>query len=183
MSHPPLDATWENLGPEPREALLEWRRRVVEDEPYKGLWIVAPRAGGSSYVAKVAMRRMVYGETNMRNWEWLTGLELIKAMRTRWSSEDMMRHHPDDYALWQESDLIQRDFDYFWDEAQIVCVDDLHSSLDIGFWRKHLQHDLEARVKLGKPTIVATDMAPNHSGFSDIQRVIETWFVICDARR
>lgn len=181
MTRPRLNATWENLATPARSALTEWKHRIDENDTHQGLWVVAERAGGSSYVANVAMRKMVYDNT--WSWEWLQAKDLINAKRAQWSAAEAVRFHPNDYDLWQEGNQIDLELNFLWEEADIICIDDLHAVLDIPFWRKHLQPDLEGRVKAGRPVVVATDMIPSHSEIRDIERVIQTLFVVCDARR
>jgi len=178
---PVLDARFDHLSKGQRDSLWEWRRAVEGDDPHKGLWIVQGRGEGSSYIANVAMRRMVLDHE--WSWEWFTAEEIIQATRNRWSYDEQIRQHPNDDDLWKEQQRVEEEIDFFWNTAGIICIDDLHSTEDVKFWRKHCQGSLERRIKNGKPTIVATDMPPEYREFSDITRVISNLFVVCDAAR
>jgi hypothetical protein len=178
---PVLDARFDQLDKKAKDKLWEWRRCVEDDAPTKGLWVVGPRGAGSSYIANVAMRRMVTDHD--WSWEWFTAAEIIEATRSRWSYDEQVRQHPYDDALWEEARTAEEEIDVFWNKVEIVCVNDLHSIVDVKFWRRHCQEWLEQRIKAGRPAIVATDMLPNHREFEDITRVIHNLFVVCDATR
>lgn len=180
-TRPRLNATFDNLTTDQKQKLFLWKEQVDNETERQGLWVHGNRLSGTSYIANVAMRQMAYG--NGWEWEWQPANDLIRAKRNQWNASEQTRLHPEDYSLYQEHMSIDEVFDIFWTKAHVVCIDDFHDDLDVRFWRKHLQPDLEQRVKARLPTIVATTMAPNHREFADIQRVIEHYFVTCHATR
>jgi hypothetical protein len=178
---PVLNARFDQLTKPQKDKLREWREQVNSNGYHKGLWIVGARGAGSSYIANVAVRRLV--TDNDWGWEWFTAAEIIEATRNCWGYDEQIRQHPYDDGLWEEYRSAEDSIDFFWNKIEIVCVDDLHSNTDVKFWRKHCQESLEQRIKAGRPVVVATDMAPNDPAFTDITRVIENLFVIVHATR
>jgi hypothetical protein len=176
-----LAGDFRNLSMEQRELLREWYLNLDQDIDRKSLWIAGPRRAGSSYIAKVAMLKLI--KSMSPAWEWLTAKELIDATRTRWTTADHVKHHPDDYSLWMDNMALEAEFDFFWREAQYIAIDNFHDTLDVRFWRRFIQPDLEARLEARKPVILATNMLPDHREFADITRVIESYFVVCRATR
>jgi len=170
-----------NLTEEQQVDLSRWRWNINGDtEGPTSLWIYGDRGSGTSYIGTCALHKMV---VEHRDWdyEYHTATKLIEVMRRSW---DINKQIPtDDPDLLYEYFAIEEDFQWLWEKAQVIFVDDLHASLDMGFWRKYLHQHLEERVKSGKVTILATTAAPNHSAFADITRVIENHFVVVHATR
>jgi len=176
-----FDAKFSNLTDEQKIDLKTWKANVEgETDGPKSLWIFGERCSGTSYIGTVALSRMV---TDHWDWEYeyYTAQKVMAARRTMWSIERQLP--TDDHELMNEYLHIEEDFRYLWEKAQIIFIDNVHASLDLGFWRNHVHQSLEERAKEGKVTIVATSVSPNHPAFEDITRVIETHFVVVRATR
>ena len=182
MSQPvKFDAKFSLLTDEQKDDLKRWRANVEgEADGPKSLWIYGDRCSGTSYIGNCALSRMV---TDHWDWEYeyYTAQKVMDARRTMW---DISRQLPtDDPELMNEYLHIEEDFRYLWEKAQVIFIDNLHTYLDLGFWRNHVHQNLEERVKEGRVTILATSAAPTHSAFKDITRVIETHFVVVHGTR
>lgn len=182
---PELDASISCVTDVQRQQLAGWLARVDRHEEVRphwhqiGLWIYGPRLSGSTYIARVAARRM--WEKNKLDVQWEDAKDLLDIKRDQWTLDDRIKRFPDD-NLYQEQMLLEMSTDRFW-QGDVACVNDLYSDLDIRFWRRFLQPEMESRIKRGQPTIVATDMPPNYREFDGLQPVIEHYFVVCDAAR
>lgn len=188
MSHVPLHARLSCLTEEEQETLKDWYYRGVlaqerqGERPHAkvGLWVVGKRRHGTSYIAEVAMGRLT--ESPDVEWEHVYALALSNLIRNYWSQGEMVRSNPDDYGLFLEYQDIQHQLEAIWYECDALWVDDFHDeTVDVAFWRKHIQPYLERRVKDHKPTIVATTLLPDSTKMTGLQKVIEDLFVICMA--
>jgi DNA replication protein DnaC len=176
-------ARFSKLTQHQQNQLAGWRRCVNGAEGADGpksLWIYGERGAGSSYIGTCALHRIVLDHYDW-DYEYFTAQKVMEARRTMW---DISRQLPtEDPALMDEYLSIEEDFRFLWEKAQIIFIDNMHATLDLGFWRKHIYQPLEERVKAGKPAIIATSVSPNHPAFEDITRVIESTFVIVHATR
>lgn len=169
-----------NLTSEQKDLLWSWRWAVNGTEPGKiGLWVYGSRGTGSSYIASIA-----YGRLSKDHPDWIplyhNAKVLMESIREYWQlAQDPNRGQSEE--LTQDYYALDDGLNLLWDRADLVWLDDLHDSLDLRFWMRHVQPDLERRVKDGKPTIVSTNCAPNHPEFQTIQRVIESLFVVVEA--
>lgn len=171
-----------NLEPEQQADLKQWRRNVHEPlNEQVGLWVYGSRGSGTSYIAKCALHKMVVEHRDWA-WEYHTAREVMEAMRNLWNLGKQIGPHTDNDTM-HEYLLIDEEFRYLWDKANVVMLDDLYDSLDMRFWRSHIHDGIDGRVKQYKPTIIATTMAPSHRVFADVQRVIENRFVVVHATR
>ena len=181
MSHVPLRARFRDLMPDEKSALKDWWKQGVCQEGHGkvGLWICGSRMRGTSYIAEVAMGRVV---PQTESWDRVDALALVENLRSYWHLSDMVRRNPDDYALFLEMQDIELKMEYLWHECEVLWVDDLHDeAIDIPFWRKHVQPHLERRLKQQMPTVVATTLPPDSVKLSGLQEVIENLFVVCGA--
>ena len=109
--------------------------------------------------------------------------DLTEAMRSFWSTSSMAKSNPNDYDLFMDAMLDEKVIDRFWD-IDVLWLDDWVSQYtDMNFWMRHVQQHLDGRVKQHKPTIICTDMAPDHSYLETITQVIKDRFVTCYAER
>lgn len=180
MSHVPLRARIADLAPDEQTVLKRWYAEGIQrDEGQRcGLWVFGPRRHGTSYVAQVAMARLV--QVGFEEWEHVHALALTETIRRYWNQSDLVRKNADDYGLFLEMQNTEVKLERLWYEAAAVWVDDFHEeSVDVQFWRKHVQPHLERRCKDGKPTIVATTLPP--SALVGLQQVIEDLFFVCPA--
>jgi len=173
-------ALWSNLTPEQKSDLWRWRKAVEGQEVGPvGLWVCGDRFAGSSYIASIAYGRMT---TDHPEWvpQYHNARVLMEGIREYWQlAQDP--HRPESDELTQDYYALDDEIDRLWNKAGLVWLDDLHDNLDMRFWLRHVQPDLERRVKSGKATIVATNCTPNHPEFQTIQRVIEGLFVVVQA--
>lgn len=182
MSHVEFNTVFLNLTEEQQADLKQWRRNVHEPlNEQVGLWVYGKRGSGTSYIAKCALHKMVVEHRDWV-WEYHTATEVMTAMRNLWNLSKQIGPQTDNDTM-HEYLLIDEEFRYLWDKANVVLLDDLYDYLDIGFWRSHIQAHIDGRVKQYKPTIIATTMAPNSTEFADMQRVIENRFVVVHATR
>jgi hypothetical protein len=105
--------------------------------------------------------------------------KVMAAMKNMW---DISRQLPTPTtALMQGTWRSKRTSATCGEKAQMVssmtCI-----TLDLGFWRRHIQGPLEMRQG-EKVTIIAGSVDPSHSAFVDITRVIENHFVVVRATR
>ena len=151
-----------------------------------GLWVYGPRRSGTSYVAGVGCRK-ASGEMDPEEWQAphiITAVSLIENLRLVWTLEDQAKRHPDDYGLWSEYDVERRLWEWIAVKP-VLWVDDMHSgTLDMSFWRRHVQEHLEQRVKRGQITIVATTYAPDDDALEGLTPVILDLFEVikCESR-
>jgi hypothetical protein len=183
MAHVEFNTVFLNLNEEQQTDLKQWRRNVngKGNDEQIGLWVYGNRFSGSSYVARCALHKMVVEHRDW-DWEYFKSIEVMSAMRNLWSLQRQLGERTDPEML-QEHFLIDDEFRYLWDKAHVVLLDDLYDSLDMRFWRDHVHDNIDRRVKEKRPTIIATNMAPNHRVFADVQRVIEGLFVVVRATR
>lgn len=181
MARIEFNTDFANLSKEQQDDLVQWRKNVRGDSEQVGLWVFGKRGSGTSYIAKCALHKMIVDNREW-GWEYHTASEVMGAMRNLWNLSKQIGPHTDNDTM-EEYLLIDEEFRYLWDKAQIVMLDDLHDALDIGFWRSHIQSGIDQRVKQYKPTIIATTLAPNSTEFADMQRVIENRFVVIHATR
>lgn len=169
------------LTPPQKTLLMGWRENVNEDAPGpRSLWVYGERGSGSSYIGITALHKMV-DEHREWDYEYYKAQKVMAAMKNFW---DFSRQLPtNDDELMREYLSIEEDFRYLWEKAEIIFIDDLHHTVDLGFWRRHIQEPLEMRVKEKRPTIIAGSVAPDHAAFADITRVIENHFVVVHATR
>ena len=182
MAHVEFNTRFLDLTEEQQADLKRWRRNVNSGESEQvGLWVYGTRFSGTSYIARCALHKMVV-EHDDWDWEYHTAVEVMSAMRNLWTLGRQLgeRAEPE---LVEEHFLIDDEFRFLWDKAQVILIDDLYDSLDMRFWRSHVHDHIDRRVKECKPTIIATTMAPTHRVFEDVRRVIEGRFVICHATR
>jgi hypothetical protein len=171
-----------NLEPEQQADLKRWRKNVnAGDSEQVGLWVYGDRFSGSSYIARCALHKMVVDNPDW-DWEYYTAAEVMNAMRNLWTLSKQIGPNTDNETM-HEYLLIDEEFRFLWEKAQIVLLDNLYDSLDTNFWRSHIHDYLDWRVKELRPTIIATTMAPNHRVFDDVRRVIEGRWVIVHATR
>jgi len=182
MAHCEFNTRFLNLEPDQQTDLKRWRKNVNSDDSEQvGLWVYGKRFSGSSYIARCALHKMVV-ENDDWDWEYHTAVEVMSAMRNLWTLSKQLGERSDP-ELVHEHFLIDDEFRFLWDKAQVILIDDLYDSLDMRFWRDHVHDNLDRRVKEKRPTIIATTMAPDHRVFADVQRVIEGRFVIVHATR
>jgi hypothetical protein len=176
---PPV--TFKTLHAHQREALKEWRRNVLDSEGPVGLWVYGHgRSQGSSTIATLALERM---EWDGLDTEKVYCLRLTQAIRKSWGASEMSRHLPNDYDLYVDANVLEMQIERYWD-VEVLLIDDLHEEqVDMGFWRRHVQEQVELRLKARKPTIIATDMAPNNPTLDGLLPTIDTLFVSCHAER
>lgn len=179
--HVEFNTRFSNLQPQQKDDLARWRHNVNHDGDQVGLWVYGSRGSGSSYIARCALHKLVLDHFDW-DWEYFVAKQVMDAMRSLWTLSKQLGTNTDP-ELAQEHLLIDQEFRFLWDKANIVLLDDLFDSLDMNFWRAHIHDDIDRRVKAGRATIIATTMAPNHRVFADIQRVIEDRFVVCHATR
>jgi hypothetical protein len=181
MAHIEFNTRFGNLIDEHKNDLVRWRHNVNHDEGPVGLWVYGKRGSGSSYIAKCALHKMVVDHFDW-DWEYFTAKQVMDAQRNLWMLSRQLGPNAD-IDLLQEHMLIDQEFRFLWDKAQIIMLDDLFDSLDTGFWRSHIHDDIDRRVKERRATIIATTMAPSHRVFEEVQHVIEDLFVIVNAAR
>jgi hypothetical protein len=185
MTHVPLRARLSELeGPE-QGALKDWYTNGLHKGEHSdrhgkvGLWVCGPRRYGTSYIAECATAKL---EPRVSTWEHVAALTLTESIRSHWGQSEMVRRNPDDYNLFLEAQEVESMLDFLWHRCEVLWVDDFHEdTVDIPFWRKHVQPRLERRIKDGLPTIVATTLPPDHVKLSGLRDVIEDLFVICVA--
>jgi hypothetical protein len=160
-----------------QDALIEWLGGKAV-----GLWIYGSRRAGSSYIGRIA-GRMASQNPEIETSDLVAALDLVNDIRRSWSLGEMVRRHPDDYALWLDMDELERKIESLW-ALDLLWIDDLHEeAVDISFWRKHVQPYVEKRIKEGKLTIVSTSLSPDSPKLLGLQQVIEDLFVTCYAER
>ena len=170
---------FDSLDPELRTGINAWLARGGT-----GLWIFGERRSGSSYAARCAVKRHreEFPETKMAgSSQYITAATLQRDIRRMWDGEALLRANANDYSLWVEVSQLQVGFDGMWSTGAPLLLDDLHSHVDLGFFRKHAMPWLEQRVKEGKPTIVAGSTSPED--FSDLAPVINDLFHVLSAER
>jgi hypothetical protein len=156
-----------------------WLNMLGKSNGSVSLWCSGERGAGSSYVGRVAFHKALRENVDWK-WEYFTADAIMQSMRELWRMEqDPAIHDSDDMSIdyWRLRDA----FENLWEKADVIWIDELHDTINMPFWRSHVQGKLEQRVKAGKPSIVSTNMAPNHPAFADITRVIEQRFVIVRA--
>lgn len=182
----PAPVSFQDLRDPQKAALKEWLANVEEDDPcigprHIGLWIYgARRRQGTSTIGEI-----VWSKMSKRTYKphKIPCLNLVDRVRESWTLDTLVRHNPTDYDLGMDSMRAQMFLDELWD-ADFLWLDDLHEeTIDIPFWRKHIQPRLERRLKDGRPTMVCTDMAPNNPDLDGLLEVIEDMFVTCYAER
>ena len=163
-------------------SLRAWRANYLgTDQLQVGLWVCGKRRSGSSTVGDIALSQAVHADG--MGWECMTADEIVNLVRDQWSAGTARRGNPSDIDLVAASFDIDASVDGIM-SCGVLMVDDLHShSTDMSFWNRHVEKRITQRVKDRKPTIVATDMTPNHPALVDFQEVIEDLFVICHAER
>jgi hypothetical protein len=163
-------------------SLREWRTNYLSDiNQQVGLWVCGERRAGSSTIADIALSQAAKGDN--KTWEYMLADDVIKLVREQWSVEGVQRGNPSDHDLLMEAYAVEAEVDGLMG-YDVLVVDDLHShSTDMDFWMRHVEKKLMQRSKARKPTIIATDMPPNHPAFTGFQKVIEDLFVICHAER
>ena len=176
MARRKLNAKIEDLDPEVDEKLREWSQGDKA-----GLWICGPRRSGSSYIAEAVVNKL---DAHVSSWEHIDCFDLTQAVRNLWNIGEQMRHHPDDYGLYEEWSGLQEQQDFIWDKCELLWLDDFHhETVDIRFWRRHVQHRVESRCKRGMLTVISTTLTPLHPELEGLESVIADLFVVCDARR
>jgi hypothetical protein len=168
---------------EPQQKLLwQWFQNVEgETDGPVNLWVFGERGSGSSYIGACSLHKMIVEHRDW-NYECHTATEVMNAMRNFWTLNQQIGPNADD-ELVREHMLMDDEFRWLWDKAEIIFIDDFQATLDLGFWRKHIHQQLEERAKARKITIVAGSVAPNHPAFADITRVIENHFVVVRGTR
>jgi hypothetical protein len=183
-----MDVTFKSLHAHQQEALREWRKNVEARSGPVGLWVYGNRQGGSSTIAAIATGAVVdkisvSEALDELVWDQVYALRLVNAIRKNWTASSIMKSLPTDYDLFVEANQALDIIEDYW-AVFLLLIDDLHEEqIDMPFWRKHIQGEIEIRLRQHKPTIIATDMAPNHPYLSGLQTTIEALFVTCYAER
>lgn len=173
--------TFRMLHAHQQEALRVWRKNVHSDDGPVGLWVYGSgRSQGASTIAQVGLGRM---EWDGLDTESVPCLRVMDVIRKSWGASEISRHLTNDYDLYVDANVLEMQIERYWD-VDVLLLDDLHEEqTDMGFWRKHVQPQVELRLKARKPTIVATDMAPNNPTLDGLLPVINDLFVSCYAER
>lgn len=168
------------LTQETKDALRYWSN----ESNRVGLWVYGPRRSGTSYVAGVASGK-AEAEVPDAVWEPATivrALDLMDNVRKVWTYETLIKQHPDDLGFWEEyskwSDRLER----VWN-GPVTWVDDLDQTVDMSFWRRHVQPRLEQRIKQGRFTIIATTHPPDSVALEGLLQVILDLFHIIRCER
>jgi hypothetical protein len=146
-----------------------------------GLWVYGDgRCQGTTTIGQVALARMEWDEHDT---DEAVCLDLLDTIRRSWGAGEMSRHLPNDYDLYVDANVLDMQIERYWD-VDVLMLDDFHKeSIDMAFWRRHVQPRIERRLKARKPTIITTDMPPSSPTLEGLQRVITTMFVTCYAER
>lgn len=134
-----------------------------------GLWVRGDRGSGSSYVAYNAWKRANWQRREeIANAEFamprfiqsqITATELIELLKTSWNLSTLAQHNSQDGPLMDDLRMVHQRLEWFFDISPSVFLDDLHHDFYDGmFWKKHIWHRLERKVKSGQVVVVATDM-------------------------
>lgn len=173
MPQGPPPGRFKLLAPDTQRSLAEFK-----NGDKRGLWVVGRRRAGSSYAASVAanglQRRGIDGE-------YTTARIVMDERHSLWDGKRELTKSWDDELALAIYDIEQH-LARLWD-AGWLWIDDLHSHLDMRMWMKHVQPQVEERIKGGGYTLVATDMAPNHPAISHWEPVIADLFVVAHATR
>jgi len=167
-----------------------WANWHSEKKWSTGLWICGPRGSGTSSIAAVVCQDMTprtrysgYSDDGKNIFIRVTAADMVRRTRELWSYEGQLRDHGDD-GVWQSYETERRQQQWWYDGRSILWVDDLHGDvIDVSFWRKHVQPEIEAVIKEGAPVIVCTTLLPSHDKLAGLQQVIEELFVVVDAGR
>lgn len=178
--------TVKNLTDEVRLGLRDWRRGVLDRTPVTkyGLWLFGERGAGTSYVGKAIAGRMFFQEEGFLGAFRVSATELMQRTRNVWSMEQQMRHNSDDLALFYDSRDAEEILDRYYKVSDLLWIDDLHDeTIEMPFWRRHVQGYVEERVKNKLATIVSTTLPPDDDSLP--KRVIADLFqvVYCDGYR
>jgi len=169
-----------NLTDDQRDRLRQWKANALSGTGKVGLWTFGDRRSGSSYIAWLAMNAL----WRQKHEEWryceYKAREVMEGKREMWTLERNPNRH-DSEELTQDYYQLDDVFLDLWKRADAVWLDDLHDTLDMEFWMRHVQPDIEARVKDRKAIVIATNMGPDHPVFAPIRRVIEDLFVVIRA--
>jgi hypothetical protein len=177
-----MTVTFKTLHAHQQEALREWRRNVEAGKGQVGLWVYGARRAGTTSIALLAAESAMR-VADLDTLQVITAHRLCGSIRQGWSADGVSRALPNDYDLYVEAQRAQDAVLSLWD-ADMLVVDDFHEeTTDMPFWRKHVQAEINERMKVRKPLVVATDMAPNHPYLSGLQGFIEDLFVTCYAER
>lgn len=145
-----------------RAVCQPWRESVREGACHKGLWVCGERGSGSSFIAAAVVGKLVYEDKVCQDADHVYALSLMDWVREVWSAQSSSRSHESDMGLWMDMTSAQDKVDSLY-ERSLLWVDDFHhESMDIGFWKRHVQPRLELRVKRKLPTVVTTTMDPDH---------------------
>jgi hypothetical protein len=178
MARKALNADIEKLPAEVDASLREWSQGSKS-----GLWICGPRRSGSSYIAEAVINKLD-SLSAISSWEHIDAFDLTQALRNLWNIQEQQRHHPEDYGLFEEWSAHQEQQDFIWNKCEVLWIDDFHQeTVDIRFWRKHVQPRVEQRVKRGMATIIATTLVPDEPELDGLEQVITDLFVVCNATR
>lgn len=166
-----------NLTEDQQQRLRHWVANLATGGK-PGLWVCGERYSGTSYIAWLAMNK-VWREHKEWTHAKYTAKRVMEAKRDLWNLErnpnryDSEELTVDYYQLVEDFKGLQA-LGYLW-------IDNLHDGPDMEFWMRHVQPELEERVKDGKVTVIATDMAPDHPVFEKVRRLIESLFVVVKA--
>lgn len=190
--------TAKNHSEETKVVLGEWKAGVLaarkrsEEEGVRapthvdgatikyGLWIFGNRLAGTSYIGKEATARLTYNHGY--HGEVIAAADLIQMISGIWTITDQMRRNNDDVGLWWEAKGAEDALDYYFRVCDLLMVDDVHDeAIGMKIWKRHIQPQIEQRVKRGMPTIVCTTLPPDDEALPP--RVVDGLFVTLHAER
>ena len=196
--------TVKNLSNEMRVQIRKWREAVVaakqavdpdqsptavalDPAPRRakyGLWLVGERGAGTSYIAMVVAGRMCFTEEGFPGSEQVQATELIQRTRDMWGSYEQLQKDSNDMALFYEARAAEETLERCFKLCDLLWIDDLHhETINMPFWKRHVQPYVESRVKKRLATVICTTMTQEHPSLP--KRVIEDLFqiVYCDGYR
>ena len=154
----------EDLSTDVAEKIELWVSLVEADDEMCGLWLHGPARSGTSYAAKAALRQL------LKTVERYQGIEAFilpahaayEDLRALWDSD---KSDAPSFAEWASLDA---EIDGDWNRS-ILLVDDWNETVPTDFVMRHFYPRIRNRMKLQKPTIIATRFDPKDATRGEVQ--------------